>query len=41
MPFQKFHGQKHFVVLLPDVVNGADVWVIQRGCGLRLTLKAC
>jgi hypothetical protein len=36
---EKFHGNERLPVLLADVVNRADVVVIQRGCGLRFTLK--
>ena len=36
---QEFHGDERLPVLLPDVVNGADIGVIQRRSSLRLTLE--
>src|SRR5271157_5353339 len=36
---QKLHGQKGLAVLLANVVNCADIRVIQRRCGLSFTLK--
>jgi len=38
--FQKFHGDERMAVLLADVMNGANVGVIQRGRSLRFALKA-
>ena len=38
--FQPFHDKKVDAVRRADVVNRADVWMIQAGCGARLTLKA-
>ncbi len=40
-PFQVLHGDKRLSVLLANVVNCADVWVIQGRRGLRLALEAC
>jgi hypothetical protein len=37
---QKLHSDERLPVLLANVVNRADVWVIQYGRGLGLTLKA-
>ena len=37
---EKLHGDKRLAILLADVVDGADVGMVQRGCGLRLALKA-
>jgi len=37
---QVLHGDEHLTVLLIDLVNGADVGVIQGGCRLRLALEA-
>ncbi len=37
---QEFHGDERLPVLLSDVVNGADVRVVQCGSGLRLSLEA-
>ena len=37
---QKLHGDERLAVLLADVVNRADVGMIQRGSGLRFALKA-
>ena len=36
---QKFHGDERLSVLFADIVNGADVGMIQRGCGLRFTFE--
>src|SRR5215469_351081 len=35
-----FHGDKRFSVLFPDVVDGADVWMIQRRRRLCFSLEA-
>src|SRR5438876_4344705 len=37
---QEFHGDERLSILLTDVVNGANVRMIQRGCGASLTPKA-
>jgi hypothetical protein len=39
-PVQKLHGNERLSVLLADVINGADIGVIQRGRGLRFASKA-
>ena len=39
-PIQKLHDDKGLVRVLPDVVNGADVGMIQSRGGLRLALKS-
>jgi hypothetical protein len=39
--FQKFHGDERMPVLFADVVDGADIGMIQRGGGLGLALKTC
>ena len=38
--FQKLHRDERLAVLLADVVNGADVGMVQGRGGLRLTLEA-
>jgi hypothetical protein len=38
-PVEKFHGDKCFAVLFTDIVDGADIGVVQSGCGLTFTLK--
>ena len=38
-PVQKLHGDERLAVLLANVVDGADVGVIQRGCGLGFALE--
>src|SRR5262252_10053632 len=35
-----FHGDEGVAVLLTNVVNSADVWVVQSGGRLRLPLEA-
>ena len=37
---QKFHGDERLPVLFADFVDGADVGMIQGGCGLRFALEA-
>jgi hypothetical protein len=36
---EEFHGDEGAAVLLTDVVNRANVGMIQSGCGLRLALE--
>jgi hypothetical protein len=36
---QKFHGDERSPVLLSDVIDGADVGMIQCGSGLSFTLE--
>jgi len=38
--FRKFHGNERLSILHADVVNGADVGMVQGGSGLRLALKS-
>ena len=38
--FEKLHHDKGLAVLLADIVNGADVGVVQCGGGLRFTPEA-
>src|SRR5215469_17383118 len=40
LTFEKFHCDKRSAVLSADVVYGADVWMVERRCCLRLSLKA-
>ena len=37
---QKFHGDEGFAVLFADIVDGADVGMIQRGGCLRFAFEA-
>jgi hypothetical protein len=37
---EKFHGNECARIMLADVVNGADVGMIQRGSGLRFALES-
>jgi len=37
---EKFHGDEGATVFFTDVVDGADVRVIQRGCGAGFALEA-
>src|SRR5690348_14351328 len=39
-PIQELHHDESFVLVLPDVVNGANVGMIQSRGGLRLALKS-
>ena len=39
LAFERFHGDESHTVLFVNLVNGADVGVVQRRGGLRLTLK--
>ena len=38
-PIEKLHHDEGAAIFLADVVNGADVGVIESGSGLRLALK--
>jgi hypothetical protein len=38
--FEEFHHYVGFAILLTDIVDGADVGVIQGGSGLRFPLEA-
>ena len=38
-PFQKFHGDEGAAAIFADIVNRADVGMIQRGGGLCFALK--
>src|SRR5271166_7029360 len=40
LPVEELHRDKRFSIHLSNVVNGADVGVVQRRCGLGLALKA-
>ncbi len=39
-PFQVLHDNEVEPLLFADIVDGADVGMVQRGCGTRLPLKA-
>jgi len=36
---EKFHGDEGFAVLIADVIDGADVGMVERGGGLGFALK--
>ncbi len=38
-PVKKFHGNESLAIFLANVVNSADIGMIQRGSGLGLALK--
>jgi hypothetical protein len=40
LAFEQFHDDERVAVVLVDVVDGADVRMIQRGCGPRFPAKA-
>src|SRR5579862_1489891 len=37
---EKFHGDKGFAVLIADVIDGANVGMVESGCSLGFALKA-
>src|SRR5437899_492900 len=39
LAIQELHRNKSLAILLPDVVDRANIRMIQRGCGLRLALE--
>ncbi len=39
LAFEKFHGDERAALEIADVVDGADVWMIERGCGARFTAE--
>jgi len=41
LPIQKFHGNERLAVLLTDVINGANVRMVQSRSRLRFPLEAC
>ena len=40
LPIQEFHGDERLAVLLANIVNRADVGMVQGGGGLRFTLES-
>ncbi len=40
LAIEKFHGDEGFAVLLADIVDGADVGMIEGGGGLGFALEA-
>jgi hypothetical protein len=40
LPFQQLHDQERLTLVLTDIVNCADVGMIERTRGARLPLKA-
>ena len=39
-PVQELHGDERLSILLANVVDGTDVWVVQRGRGLGLRVES-
>ena len=39
LPVQKFHGNEGFAIFLTDVVNRANVWMVQCRSSLGFALK--
>jgi hypothetical protein len=39
-PFQAFHDDEETVLVFPDVVDDADVWMIEGRCRARFPLKS-
>ena len=39
-PVEKLHGDEGLAILFADVVDGADVRMVQGGCGLGFALEA-
>ena|ERR1700757_2013292 len=39
-PFQKFHHDERMTILLSDLMDRADVRMVQRGCSPRLTAES-
>src|SRR4051812_24266199 len=40
LAFEQFHGDELLAVVVADFIDGADVAVVQRGCGASLALEA-
>ncbi len=40
-PLQVLHGNESFAILFPDVVDRANVGMVQRRCSLGLALETC
>ncbi len=40
LAFEVLHGDERSAVLLADIVDRADMWMVQRRCGLGFTLEA-
>ena len=40
LPFQQFHGDERLILSLADIVDGANIRMIESGCSAGLTLKA-
>ena len=39
LAFQQFHDEELTVAFLPDVVDGADMWVIESGDRARFSIE--
>ena len=39
-PFQKLHGDEGLAVLLADVVDRTNIWMVECGCGLRFAFES-
>src|SRR5215469_2224957 len=40
LPIQKLHGNERLAFVPANLVNGANMWMIERGCRLRFALES-